>query len=265
MSIVPEGAIKYPFEFERQRALKEFYDKSYSGGVIEHDSPDQTRRELIRGIACIAEYGHVEFDTSVAPLTVLNLGSGPQALEEEYFDYAKQRPERRLRELLSATRFITLDIASIPRQRLLFGSDCSDVEVHHVTASSSQIPLKDESINVVISNMSVDMLRVVPDDYDLALSEIARVLRPEGKLITTFHHPKLYESYARSKRRDPTSDKGIFFNPDAHNPFYGDSVDIVTDFALSGLEVEVARLHREEFEQWWHVEARKGPEVSLAG
>jgi hypothetical protein len=247
----------YRYQEERMTALRSFYDAIYPSGAIIHDSPAKTREEIIHSIATVAKLRLVDTDTQSAPLTVLNLGSGPQALEKEYYDYAEQASDSNLRRLLKATRFITLDIASIPADRLLVGRDSLDVSVGHVQATSAQIPLSNNSVGVVASNLSVDMLRVHPNDYDRALREIARVLTTDGVGLFTFHHPQIYTSHAESAELSPHSYEGVYFNPDAHNPFYGDAADIVTDFALAGMEIDAVRLHSEEPENWWHVNARK--------
>lgn len=263
MSLSAPFEPRYPFQEERQAALEGYYDAIYAGGAIQLDSPKNTREEIVHNIATIAERGLVTFDPQDKPLTVLNLGSGPQALEKEFYEYAHQGPEPRLRRLLEATRFITLDIASIPADRLLLSSSKQNQYVSHINASSTHIPLADTSVDVVVSNMSVDMLRVHPRTYDRAVQEISRVLKHDGMGLFTFHHPQVFESHASSPTLSPYSYEGVYFNPNAHNPFYSDKADIVTDFALAGLEVDVAQIHADGHEKWWHIETHKLPTTSI--
>ena len=103
---------------------------------------------------------------------VLDIGSGRQNLEITYKRmYGK--PDFTL---------LSMDFANLRRKQLL-ARDTKNV--HHIQADGTALPLRDNSISLVVSNMALDFM---PKE---AIGEIARVLKPGGNAYINLSYPAL--------------------------------------------------------------------------
>ncbi len=132
------------------------------------------------------------------PLRILDIGSGPQVLERELF--------AKYPELKGVVSIITLDIASIQSIRL-------EARLPHTQADAAHLPFKNSSFDLVISNMALDFVAPQGDKRrEQLFQEIYRVLKPEGKLIATLHHPSLeidYYTYQHTLTRLTTQNQKL--------------------------------------------------------
>lgn len=137
-----------------------YYSEYYQ--ECKEDSPDRARRSLIRRLN-----SHLS-SLPKNPL-VLDIGSGRQILEYEYKrQFGKPFP----------CKIITLDIANLSQKQLL-------TDYPHIQADCSHLPLADNSVEMVISNMALDFM---PPE---AIQEVNRILVPDGHALFNFHHPNL--------------------------------------------------------------------------
>ena len=153
-------------------AMAEFYNGLYTHE--KHDSPEKSRVSLAKRIRSML----LSVDSPITNKNVLNIGSGPQALERQILCPVSRKVRRRLNDF----NFFTLDRAEIPEKRFL----AKDIfNVTHVKADATQIPFDDATFGLVVSNHAIDF---APRK---AFDEARRVLSPEGKAIFYFHHAHL--------------------------------------------------------------------------
>ena len=84
-------------EFD-QALLTDFYSNLYRGNA-KHDSPEQSRIEMIRNLAAECAYRN--------NIRILNIGAGRQSLEKQFFSAYRSAPWVR------NISFISFDIAAI--------------------------------------------------------------------------------------------------------------------------------------------------------
>lgn len=223
----------------RADTLSAIYTTMYYGGAKE-DSPLKSRTNLAKRLIELLK-------TSSEDEILLNLGSGPQLFEKEFRQRVSQSPEPNIRAL-SSTRMISLDIAAIPKHRLL-----DSASTPHIRADSAHIPLSDEAAGIVISNLSLDMLRTGGAKYRSALQEVHRVLKVGGYFLANFHPYDLYKhncAYVDAGDQDAS-----YFDADAPNPFYRVPMEIVNDFQDAGLDVCGIGVASDGRDSWWEIDA----------
>jgi hypothetical protein len=232
---------------DRIRALQQAYGELY-GQNETHDSPERSRPALLRSMT-----QWLLTNANPHPV-ILNLGAGPQMLERQWQSVAKNRGQEALRKRMTATTLVTLDIASIARKRL------AARDVPHVRADSGALPFADESVDLIVSNHSIDMLRADQPHFDKALKEAQRVLCVGGVVLLNYHPPVLHERLSqlfatRRELRRNLPHQAQFYDGVA-NPYYEDDGAIAGDLRSAGLEptrIDYAALDG----QWWEVEAHK--------
>src|SRR5258708_1113436 len=140
------------------------------------DSPDKSRTSLIRWIQEEATKG-------LSKDVILNIGSGPQPLEAQML-----RSEHKDNSLFKKIKIFTLDIANIRSSNLLVQRRNrlkTRTDILHVQGSAFELPYRDNSIGMVVSNHAIDFL---PDEV---FKEAYRVLAPNGLALFNFHHPSM--------------------------------------------------------------------------
>lgn len=81
-------------------------------------------------------------------------------------------------------------------------ADDEGLDIEHVTAPADQLPLPDESVDIVVCNHLLNDL----DDLEGPMDEFARVLRTNGRLVVLMLHPCFYQPRAdRSSSSTPVS------------------------------------------------------------
>lgn len=160
-----------------QESMRNHYSNGYKNRLFLHDSPDNSRKNMCRRIMDLLV-------ASNQPMTVLNLGAGPQALEHQLLSY---RSSRKYKQILDQTQFITLDLATIPSQRLMMRKKNN---VFHVQANSLDLPFAANTLDLVVSNMSLDF--IYRTDFNRPYAEVFRIVKPGGHALFSFHHPRLY-------------------------------------------------------------------------
>lgn len=133
------------------------------------DSANSSREKLLETLIRSAE----EVLSRQSRVRILDVGAGRQILERELqlhsnFDTIDQRID-----------IITIDIADLEQEQLLAP------EFIHIQASGTELPIADNSIDIVISSSAADFM---PREV---YSEIYRVLRTDGKFLAVFHHESL--------------------------------------------------------------------------
>lgn len=190
---------------------------------------------------------------------ILNIGSGAQDVERKVHAMAHDRGKNwsnpGLVKLFESSRFITLDLANMGNAKLM-----RKPNVWHIQADSRQLPLADNSIDLAVSNHSIDMLRVCPPEFLAALNGVARVLKPAGAVYFNYHHSSLYPAmcswFASEKYRKYTPQKN-YYDPSKPNPYYSDITPIVRDLDDTGLAVNNVELVEDDLDRWWQVKAKK--------
>jgi ubiquinone/menaquinone biosynthesis C-methylase UbiE len=230
--------------------LREAYTTIYSSGDIP-DSPDHSRLLMAQLIAKYLVSSQVE------PTTILDLGAGNQNVEKTLqmlsYSAAGRGKYAKLKGKLATTQVVALDIASCPIKRKPYWTK-------PLESDSAAIPLRNESVDLVVSNHSVDMLRRNPDDFNTALGEVHRVLRPGGSVILNLHHASLYNNLCEFfQARNPASPSAQYYNPNAHNPFFEDALSIENELARVALLTQSVNLEKDNYDNWWCVTAQKAP------
>lgn len=162
-----------------ETSMHRHYSKAYKDRLFLHDSPDKSRSNMCRRIMDVLK-------ASPHPITVLNVGSGPQALEHQLLSFRSNSVYKRL---IDQTQFITLDLATIPQNRLMMRKYTNTI---HVQANSLNLPFASNALDLVVSNMSLDF--IYRNEYNRPYNEVFRILKPGGSALFSFHHPRLYSN-----------------------------------------------------------------------
>lgn len=229
------------------------YEQMYKTDA--EDSPERSRLELARFIR--------EHLRSLAPTpehraNIANIGSGPQLLERVmFFSLGKTGPAGKDRDILAqAVNYITLDIAPIDSKNLHMPLP----NFLHVRAQAEMLPLKDDSFDLIVSNLTIDFAS------RKALGYVAQALRRKsaehplgGTFYINLHHPAMMRAITESNtdefvtqfiRAGLTAEN----NPDTVK-FYESADEIKTVFATYGLHVNSVEEVYEHGtrDAWWRV------------
>jgi SAM-dependent methyltransferase len=224
---------------ESKAFLMDDYSRYYRRHVS--DSPVESRTSMVKRII-----GSV-LDGDVIPPRVLNIGSGPQMLENQLL--AQSNPD--IKKKLKALQFVSLDIADISSQNLLAQERTN---VNHVRGDATATAFKDNSFGLVVSNLAIDF---APKEE--AFREAYRVLNHEGKAVFYLHHPSLLDSMEKKDEQVQIfwtylKDNKILFN---------DEVEIRNFLEKIGFrDVEVIlKNDKGNRNKWWEVVALKKEEI----
>jgi ubiquinone/menaquinone biosynthesis C-methylase UbiE len=231
--------------------LKAAYDEYYKGNPTS-DSPDASRLETARSIANFL----INQNPASYPVTVLDLGAGKQPVEKQVRMLANSADGRGqyggLKTKLAESHLITMDIAANVSHK------GQPKWLRHVIGDSSRIPIREESVDLVVSNHSIDMLRADPKIFGEALLNVRKVLHLGGQIMFNYHHARLFEQlvdyYRVSHNHSP---QAAYYNADARNPFYANVDDIEGDLVHAGLEPHNIYMSSDAHDIWWHVEAQR--------
>lgn len=194
------------------KSADRYYDRNYARPTSRHERALALRREVC--LELLADTGD----------RVLDLGCGPGALAVPLADAGRS--------------VIAFDLAPamVAEARRLIGRD--NTRCGFVVGDAMALPFATASFDVVVTT---GVLEYVPD-VDLAMSEIARVLRPGGHLVAT-------ASLARRFERAVARHAGKFFlalkgrAPDSpamfHRAFTADAFDRTV--LAAGLMIEARR------------------------
>jgi len=232
MSFGPE---KYNREtepnFKAKEFLSSFYRKLYFRD--KHDSPDESRTSLVRRIKKII------LENKIFPNRVLNIGSGPQALEKQLLD--QHQGGEPLRE---AAEFVSIDLAQIRFSKLLGRKN-----VQHVQGNADALPFKDQSFGLVVSNHAIDFC-----PQEEAFQEAYRVLSNGGKGIFYLHHPSMFKEFPENEKVrvfwQYLKDNSILFSKEEDIKTFLEKVGFVT--------VEISlKSDKMKIDTWWEVVVEK--------
>jgi SAM-dependent methyltransferase len=245
--------ISYPGETLKDcsatsRLLKAVYVGLYATAETS-DSPDLSRLLMAKRLA-----GYLLSSPATSPV-ILDLGAGRQSVEKILkmlsYSAAGRGKYATLEAKLASTTVITLDIATNAARR-------KPHWISHLIADSAALPIAEQSIDLVLSNHSVDMLRVSPHTYSTALSESHRVLKTDGTVLLNLHHADLFDE--RSHMTELSGRDGIdaqYYSPHLPNPFYRYGEHIETDLAVANLETGSINLQTDGHDKWWSVVAHR--------
>jgi len=236
-------------EKDRLGHLQAAYDAFYRRHE-RHDSPEKSRTALVDRMSRWLLDVEVDFPV------VLNLGAGAQMLEQQWLSFSRNEKHEKLAERLGAATLVTLDFANIPLHLL------RKTPVPHVRADSRALPFADASIDLVVSNHSVDMLRAEPGAFEAAVHGIRRVLKPGGTALFNYHPAPLYDAHVAFYQENPAKRRKRPHNAQYYdgerNPYYADPADIRNDLVASGLvPTAVQQVMTLDSEGWWEVSAVK--------
>jgi hypothetical protein len=236
-----------------QETVAAHYEHMYKTDA--EDSPERSRLELAR---FIRERLRAIAPTPEHRANIANIGSGPQLLEKVMFSsLGKNGPAGKDRDMLAnAVNYITLDVAPINPDKLRM----SRPNFMHVRAQAEMLPLKDDSFDIIVSNLAIDF---APRK---ALGHVAQALRRKssehpngGTFYINLHHPEMMriivaeasDTFVATFIRDGLAATN---NPETVK-FYESTEEIRTVFASYGLKVEsVEEIHDEgTHDAWWRV------------
>lgn len=175
------GADMFPLKLTSEPAYfdehgQPCYPVSQGKGLIEHQDNRLLEGALADGyVVALADTLHTWIKQQVAlaaagrKLDLLELGGGAGGLFEWVGDYARS--------------YVNVE----PGRPALGGRDMerlADARYAAVRCSAEEIPLEDESVDVIISTASFDHI----PDYRRALSEVRRLLRPDGLFLLTLNN-----------------------------------------------------------------------------
>ena len=162
-------------DLDQEALLSGFYEKIYS--LKKHDSPDESRTSLVQRIKKLINEGEI------FPNRVLDIGSGPQALEKQLLSRSQGGDSIRR----GTSQFISVDLAKIMPVKLLSGKTKN---VNHVQGNAINLPFKDKTFGLVVSNLAIDFC-----PQEEAFREAHRVLSDGGKGIFYLHHHYIVFTY----------------------------------------------------------------------
>ena len=240
------------------------YEQMYKTDA--EDSPERSRLELAR---FIREHLRSLNPTPEHRANVANIGSGPQHLEKVMFSsLGKTGLAGKDRDMLAnAVNYITLDVAPIDAKKLRM----SRPNFLHVRAHAEQLPLKDNSFDLIVSNLAIDF---APRK---ALGHVAQALRqkntehPEGgTFYINLHHPAMMRAIVRDSTDAFVTEfiqKGLTAANDPDTvKFYESEAEIRAVFASYGLAVtsveEVFDMQTED--AWWRVIGTRADTLQLS-
>lgn len=207
--------------------LQSFYSRLYASE--KHDSPELSRVSLARKVIKTLEFG-------IQGKEVLNIGSGPQALEKQIWNMGR-------RDLVDRFDFTTLDIAKIHPKKLL---GKSLFNISHTQASALSLPYENSTFGLVVSNHAIDFL---PSE---AFGEARRVLDDGGKAIFYFHHPDMIPHDLREVRNEEVQKFWTYLRET--NRLFDSSERIEHDMSVLGFNVDNVELNNDNTDKWWEVE-----------
>jgi hypothetical protein len=226
-------------------SLREHYSRFYTQ-VKEHDSPRESRTRMVRALTDFV-LGTEE------PITLFNAGSGRREIEGTLVRNAKGNVDKTLRRRLDQATMVTFDIADIPARRII------GERSRHVQADSRAMPFKSHAFDLVMSNLSIDMLRREPGEFEVAIAELSRVTKVGGAVLLNYHPPALFDSLSAGYGED-SGYLAAFYNGEAEdNPYYKDADAIRADLGAVGIEAESVHMQYDSLNQdsWWEVRGRK--------
>ncbi|CAN5265803.1 hypothetical protein BH10PAT2_BH10PAT2_3820 [soil metagenome] len=222
-----------------QDVLTDFYQTEYKRRMP-HDSPDRSRTEMAKDVLRLHRQNVLPNDM------MLDIGSGPRALEKEIKAYANSSNTPKPR-LISIDRSITsLDLLKDNKRK-----DNSEF----ATANALTLPFARDTFGLVFSNHALDFIPR-PQEYFLQpYQEAARVLAPGGYLILNCHHPSMIDIDINSIKHLPTRQHwGYLKDNDILLSSEEQIYSILSRLNLVPLEVGV----RKDFcDTWWRVLAQK--------
>ena len=152
-------------------------------------------------------------------LTVLDLGSGTGFFTD-----------------LLATGYNQVIGLDLSKEMLKFAQGCRNKDIFWLEADAHNIPLKDESIDFIYSNLVIQWC----EPLDVAVKEMLRVLKPGGLIIfTTLVDGTLHELKSSWKQVDDDQhvidfktekELGEYFNTDASSVLEHKCQDIILEY-----------------------------------
>lgn len=179
----------------------------------------------------------------------LDLGAGRQVVEKQMLSNKNHGIKANI---------ATIDIASLTRKQLLRRNAGN---VHHARGDGTNLPYPDASFSVVISSMGLELM---PFD---AISELARVMRPDGKAFLNVLDPSVSSSkrdlvaMPKRNRRTTESDRRAqdfwdhYARPD--NVFNKGEAAIRLALAEHGLNTERIETIEGRGSAWIEIEATR--------
>lgn len=226
-------------------SLREHYSRFYTQ-VKEHDSPRESRTRMVSALT--------DFVLGTeGPIMILNAGSGRREIEGTLVRNAKGNFDRTLRRRLDQATMVSFDIADIPTRRII------GEQGKHVQADSRAMPFKSHTFDLAMSNLSIDMLRREPGDFEVAIAELSRVTKVGGAVLLNYHPPELFDSLSAGYGEN-SGYLSAFYNGEAEdNPYYGDTDLIRADLEAVGIEVGSVHMQYDSLKQdsWWEVRGQK--------
>lgn len=213
-----------------------------------HDSPQASRTNMARRVrAEVRQLGR--------PLIVLNLGAGRGDVEGALLRTNESEAHRNV----LSSHFVSIDLADIAPSRLI-----KPHSRDHVRADSRELPFRDESFDIVMSNLSIDMLRRNQNsDYEAAMLEARRVLKLGGVALFSFHHYDLFNLISLNQRHNDPVIKGFYNGKEEDNPYYASEAEIVDDLTRFGFSDGVAGQVEDQADHWWEATATKSPNSGI--
>ena len=234
--------------------LGEIYTDMYQ----HDDDPDSPLESRVQ----MAEWATRQVAKRNRPVALLDVGSGARAVGKEMIlglDTCDPTDET-VRDMLTESLVVSFDIADIAPEKLTIGRASLDAAfgTNHLRAQSQAMPFKDQSFDVVMSNLSIDMLRRQEGEFEKALAELARVTKVDGAVRLHYHPGTLFLDLSDEYRSDqPTPMKDYFHGVADENPFYTKQEAIVEDMSRAGLTVLDVAYEQTTSDSWWRVEAMR--------
>lgn len=200
--------------------LQDFYSSWYRS-MFTFESPVATRNHLV------GSADHLFRNSLQTDLKIADIGSGAQQLIE---DLVKNNPY-----LITENNLfiITVDFALIHPLSLVMAEE---EWVSHTIADGAAIPLQDNSLDFVLSNMALDLMN------RNVFCQVSRVLKSNGILICNLHHPHLLSSDFIKGAPSYMLKNLIFDNEN----------QILDTFSLMFKKIQVTLCSRDDY-FWWNV------------
>ncbi|MGE5041580.1 MAG: class I SAM-dependent methyltransferase [Candidatus Levyibacteriota bacterium] len=168
-------------ESETDRFMREHYTGYYH--QTKGHVPPEAKKSLVSRMA-------MDITSLDSSACVLDLGSGRQ-MTERFLNIQGIKP---------SCRIVTLDLAGLLPNQLL---ERKNEKITHLRGDGSRLPFRDSTFHIVFSDMAVELMP------DRALSELARVLKPNGRAYINVLNPFVPEIQREKTAERLTQDAHI--------------------------------------------------------
>ncbi len=222
-----------------QDLVTQFYQREYGKRML-HDSPDRSRTEMAMDVLNLFKTGAFPNDF------VLDVGSGPRAVENELRAYARSQGTK-IPQMFSIDRSIFSADLLVDQRK--------DPTIKHAVGNALTLPFADGTFGAVFSNHALDFIPRPAEHFYQPYREAARVVAEGGYLILHCHHPSMIGEDVDSIKDKTTRVHWGYLK--RNSILLSHEQEIRAMIAKLGLIDIVIEERSDSRDRWWRVIAQK--------